>query len=186
MAKLKFKDENNEFIPVVQDVKVNDTSVFDGKDANIELKTINNQDIVGEGNINVESVYKATATISVGSVYFNEEDFQYIKEHSPYMIEIYFEDLNLRRLFTLESKSNFGLRYSSYMFNQLHLSMYVIEINYDETYDVGSAFFSYQYNLENSDNKVTTINSSSTNTQYPSAKCMYDLIGNIEQVLSEV
>lgn len=54
MAKLKFKDENNEFIPVVQDVKVNANSVFDGKDANIKLKTINNQSIVGSGNINIQ------------------------------------------------------------------------------------------------------------------------------------
>lgn len=38
MAKLKFKDENDEFIPVVQDVKVNGTSVFDGKDANITIQ----------------------------------------------------------------------------------------------------------------------------------------------------
>lgn len=54
MAKLKFKDENNEFIPVVQDVKVNGNSVFDEKDANIRLKTINNQSIVGSGNINIQ------------------------------------------------------------------------------------------------------------------------------------
>lgn len=55
MAKLKFKDENNEFIPVVQDVKVNNSSVFDGKDANIKLKTINNESIVGTGNIEIQS-----------------------------------------------------------------------------------------------------------------------------------
>ena len=63
MAKLKFKDENDEFIPVVQDVKVNNNSVFDGKDANINLKTINNQSIVGTGNvsIDVENVVKTTA-----------------------------------------------------------------------------------------------------------------------------
>lgn len=54
MAKLKFKDENNEFIPVVQDVRVNGSSVFDEKDANIRLKTINNQSIVGSGNINIQ------------------------------------------------------------------------------------------------------------------------------------
>ena len=35
MAKLKFLDENNEFIPVVQDVTVNGLSVFNGKNANI-------------------------------------------------------------------------------------------------------------------------------------------------------
>ena len=33
---------------------------------------------------------------------------------------------------------------------------------------------------------VTSISSSSTDTQVPSAKCMYDLIGNIEALLSEV
>lgn len=31
---------------------------------------------------------------------------------------------------------------------------------------------------ENSSNKVTSISSSSTNTQYPSAKCVYDAINN--------
>ena len=51
MAKLKFKDENNEFIPVVQDVTVNGSSVFNGKNANIRLKTINSQSIAGPGNI---------------------------------------------------------------------------------------------------------------------------------------
>jgi len=55
MAKLKFKDENNEFIPVVQDVKINNTTVFDGKEADIKLKTINNQSIVGTGNININA-----------------------------------------------------------------------------------------------------------------------------------
>ena len=33
-------------------------------------------------------------------------------------------------------------------------------------------------------NKVTSISASSTNSQYPSAKCVYDLIGNIESLLA--
>lgn len=41
-------------------------------------------------------------------------------------------------------------------------------------------------NLETANNKVTSISSSSTDTQYPSAKCVYDLIGNIESLLAEV
>ena len=40
-------------------------------------------------------------------------------------------------------------------------------------------------NKEDSTNKVTSISSSSTDTQYPSAKCVYgyidDLIGDIEE-----
>ena len=66
MAKLKFKDENNNFIPVVQDVKVNSSSVFDGKDANIRLKTINNQSIVGSGNIDVDVDNVVKTTVNQG------------------------------------------------------------------------------------------------------------------------
>jgi hypothetical protein len=43
---------------------------------------------------------------------------------------------------------------------------------------------------ENTSNKVTSLSAQSTNTQYPSAKCVYDFvtdqIGNIETALSEV
>lgn len=37
---------------------------------------------------------------------------------------------------------------------------------------------------ENVTNKVTTISASSTDAQYPSAKCMYDLIGNLEDLIN--
>lgn len=36
---------------------------------------------------------------------------------------------------------------------------------------------------ENATNKVTSISSSSTDTQYPSAKCVYDIVGDIETIL---
>lgn len=39
---------------------------------------------------------------------------------------------------------------------------------------------------EKSANKVTSISASSTNTQYPSAKCVYDLVGNVEALLAQV
>ena len=38
-------------------------------------------------------------------------------------------------------------------------------------------------NMEVITNKVTSLSSSSTDTQYPSAKCVYDLIGDIETAL---
>ena len=37
---------------------------------------------------------------------------------------------------------------------------------------------------EVSSNKVTSISSSSTDAQYPSAKCVYDLVGNLETILT--
>lgn len=39
-------------------------------------------------------------------------------------------------------------------------------------------------NAENPSNKVTSLSSASTDTQYPSAKCVYDLVGNVESLLS--
>lgn len=38
-------------------------------------------------------------------------------------------------------------------------------------------------NMEVTTNKVTSLSSSSTDTQYPSAKCVYDLIGDINNAL---
>ncbi|MBQ8481605.1 MAG: hypothetical protein IJ532_03640 [Alphaproteobacteria bacterium] len=35
-------------------------------------------------------------------------------------------------------------------------------------------------------NLVTSLSSASTDSQYPSAKCVYDIIGNVETLLSEV
>lgn len=39
---------------------------------------------------------------------------------------------------------------------------------------------------EDVSNKVTSLSSSSTDTQYPSAKCVYNLIGDIESVLDAI
>lgn len=38
--------------------------------------------------------------------------------------------------------------------------------------------------FEQTANKVTSLSSSSTDTQYPSAKCVYDLVGDIETLLA--
>ena len=44
----------------------------------------------------------------------------------------------------------------------------------------------YVSNKENTSNKVTSLSSSSTDTQYPSAKCVYDtLLGNVNYTLGE-
>ena len=40
--------------------------------------------------------------------------------------------------------------------------------------------------FEDSNNKVITIDENSTDTQYPSAKCVYDLIGDVEDILADI
>lgn len=39
-------------------------------------------------------------------------------------------------------------------------------------------------NKEDISNKVTSISSSSTDTQYPSAKCVYDIVGDIATLIN--
>lgn len=39
---------------------------------------------------------------------------------------------------------------------------------------------------ESTSNKVTSLSSSSTDTQYPSAKCVYDIVGDIQIALTEI
>ena len=39
---------------------------------------------------------------------------------------------------------------------------------------------------ENTSNKVTSISASSTDTEYPSAKCVWDLVGDIETILASI
>ena len=39
---------------------------------------------------------------------------------------------------------------------------------------------------QTTDNLVTSVSSSSTDAQYPSAKCVYDLVGDIETLLASI
>ena len=39
---------------------------------------------------------------------------------------------------------------------------------------------------ESISNKITELSSTSTDTQYPSAKCVYDIIGDVESLLAAI
>lgn len=54
--------------------------------------------------------------------------------------------------------------------------------------DLGTVITSHQdiSGKENTSNKVTSLSSSSTDTEYPSAKCVYDLVGDIETILASI
>lgn len=39
---------------------------------------------------------------------------------------------------------------------------------------------------ESTSNKVQSVSSSSTHDQYPTAKCLYDMVGNVESLLAAI
>ena len=54
--------------------------------------------------------------------------------------------------------------------------------------DLGTVITSHQdiSRKENTSNKVTSLSASSTDTEYPSAKCVWDLVGDIETLLAAI
>ena len=54
--------------------------------------------------------------------------------------------------------------------------------------DLGTVITAHQdiSGKENTSNKVTSLSSSSTDTEYPSAKCVWDLVGDIETILASI
>ena len=144
MAKLKFKDENNEFIPVVQDVKVNGSSVFDGKEAEIRLKTINDENIIGDGNINIQGEYEIEAEMSSGSLYISDTDLAYIREYMPPVLSVNIESVG-NHILVLTSKT-YALKYTStFGFDSNTIYSYELEISSSDTYASGCAFVIRQY-----------------------------------------
>ena len=52
--------------------------------------------------------------------------------------------------------------------------------------DIASGVIPDVSGKESTSNKVTSLSASSTDTQYPSAKCVYDLVGDIETLLAAI
>ena len=54
------------------------------------------------------------------------------------------------------------------------------------THDIQDSRISDVSSFQTVSNLVTSISSSSTDTQYPSAKCVYDIVGDIETLLAAI
>ena len=74
--------------------------------------------------------------------------------------------------------------YSQLFYNGYYEFQFTYDYNY-EAYDVKWYFRTISLSgAEVTTNKVTSLSSSSTDTQYPSAKCVYDIIGDVESALA--
>ena len=50
----------------------------------------------------------------------------------------------------------------------------------------GTTYIPMGSDKEDKSNKVISLSDQSTDTQYPSAKCVYDIIGNVESLLAQI
>lgn len=119
-------------------------------------KTINNTSIIGTGNIDTKEIFVCTH----GTTTFAEITTALSNGKLPIC---FYND----REYIYCSQSSTVYRFSSMQ------SDYVRYITVDNTDNWSSVS---AYRLELATNKVTSINASSTDTQYPSAKCVYDAL----------
>ena len=93
-----------------------------------------------------------------------------------------------------KTTSDLGLFSGDYgdLTNKPDLSNYIIKsqtsglVKNDGTIDTNTYLTQHQdiTGKEDKTNKVTSLSSSSTDIQYPSAKCVYDIIGNLNTILA--
>ena len=127
------------------------------------IKTINNESLLGSGNIEIEdNTFQATygtTTLSEITTAFNAGKLVYcIKAGAIFIL---------------------GNLQSSYCyFGALNKTTGVYLLLSGSSWSMGQATF------DTTGNKVTSLSSSSTDTQYPSAKCIYDIVGDIETLIN--
>ena len=125
------------------------------------IKTINNQSILGSGDL----------TISGGSGFFK----------CTYGTTTYSQVAQAvgNGLIPYVKSSNYILIASNFTASYCRFGNSYSNTNYYANLTSGDVWSSGTRSLESTSNKVTTISSSSTDTQYPSAKCVYDVISAI-------
>lgn len=131
------------------------------------IKTINNTSLLGSGNIDTNNVFVAVyGTTTVAEI---ETAIAANKVVICYRNDVFYR-LSYRN-------------YNYYYFAASAASgTYFLKLSRDgnNTWSTLTSVF------ETTLNKVTTISSSSTNDQYPSAKCVYDIVGDIETLLASI
>lgn len=156
----------------------------DIQSGNIKLKTINNNSILGEGNVDTSEIvyveYDTTPYADVAAAVNAGKQVICLMEGVALQLvgysdnKYFFSTPAIRKMpdTELEAGRTIG---------------WVIGVSIDSTNGWSESYridLPDLTNVESTTNKVTSLSESSTDTQYPSAKCVYDLIGDIESVLN--
>ena len=153
------------------------------------IKTINGVPILGNGDITIGS----GGTFTQVQADWNQDDetaVDFIKnkptisDNYEYLSYLDSEKEDKSNKVTSISNNSTNDEYPSakLLYDQLALKQDKIDANHKlpanlvEGLDISGK--------EDKSNKVTSISASSTDTQYPSAKCVYDIVGDIESLLA--
>lgn len=152
------------------------------------IKTINNTSLLGSGNISISS---GTATdVQINGTSIVSSNTANIRTNGTY-------NASTNKLATMSDLPTVPTNVSAFTNDAGYttntgtitgITMNGASKGTSGVVNLGTVITSHQdiSGKENTTNKVTSLSSSSTDTQYPSAKCVYDLIGDIETLLQGV
>lgn len=238
-----YKDEYDNYkVPTADVVEQLENEINNKQDRLISgtnIKTINNQSILGEGNIDIQGggssyvegsniyftediITGATAINAINTIYNDTQvkaDITNLQNNKADKSEI--PDVSNFITKSVNDLTNYYLKSETYTQSEINsligaistMDIEVVQVLPTEdistttiylvpktTALVNNIYDEYVYvsnawekigdtqidvsGKEDISNKVTSISSSSTDTQYPSARCVYNIIGNINTILA--
>jgi hypothetical protein len=167
------------------------------------IKTINGTSILGSGNITIQGGGSGDVNV-IETVKVNGSA---LVPDANKAVDITVPDVSGKvdkvsnptngNFASLDSNGNLvdsGHKHSDYLTSHQDLSNYVQKsqtsglLKNDGSVDTNTYLTQHQdiSGKEDKSNKVTSLSASSTDTQYPSAKAVYDLVGDIETILASI
>lgn len=143
-----------------------DSTKQDALVSGTNIKTINSASLLGSGNIDTKQIFDVTWQTTT----FDEISAALAAGKFPvcyYNKKVYYYEL------TSGNVHYFVCTYYPYLYKL-------------RFYKTSPYYATHVEASEMTSNKVTSISSSSTDTQYPSAKCVYDIVGDIETTLNAI
>lgn len=143
------------------------------------IKTVNNTSLLGSGNIDTNEIFVATYGTTTFQEVFNAYGAGktvFVKDDSTTSGEI----IAVLNYFEFNSALDAHFEFASSILN--NYDYYAYSLDQDSTWSANSEQIPDTSNYEQTANKVTSLSSSSTNTQYPSAKSVIELLKTIYPV----
>lgn len=154
---------------------------------NLSMTYKNYQDLIFEFNTLEKDVLNVGQNIYIDSLNCYDLYIAEIKNTSS--IYYYSSDDEIKNKLATDGFIQIGYYVFRPIEGYIDLSNYVTTSSLNNTlsnYVTNSSLNNTLTNYELKSNKVTSLSSTSTDTEYPSAKCVYDIIGDVESLLGGI
>ena len=178
----------------VKKIRLPDNTVVDINDSRVS--GVDSHPVSGSGNVITSGgVKEAISSLNGGNLVYTGEDGDATIINGDSInvclkgLDDQVASLTNNKQATLVSGTNIKTINSQSLLGSGNISITQEQADWNEDDDGVESYIKNKPDLslkEDKANKVTSLSSSSTDTQYPSAKCVYDLVGDIESLLASI